>query len=314
MEPASRIVSLLPSATEILYALGLGDRVVAVSHECDEPKEVCKKPRATIAHIDSSRSSSDIDRAVQQRLSSGQPLYGIDIALLKQLRPDLVITQSKCAVCAIEYSDVLSAVAQAGTPHPASVLALQPHALEDVFEDMRSIGRACGAERVAEDVAQAYRERVNRIQSDVNLIPPEARPRTALIEWIEPVMVAGNWMPELLRIAGGRGPDFQSAEKSHFTTWESINAFDPEVVIFCPCGFDLQRTKDEFQKLQHPGFLSLRAAHEGSVYAVDGNAYFNRSGPRLVDSLEILAHLLHPQQISPPALTSSDNAAWSRLY
>ena len=171
-----------------------------------------------------------------------------------------------------------------------------------------------GAERVAEDVVQAYRERVNRIQRDVNLIPPEARPRTALIEWIEPVMVAGNWMPELLRLAGGRGPDFQSAEKSHFTTWDSIGAFDPDVVIFCPCGFDLQRTKDEIQTMQNPGFLSLRAAHKGSVYAVDGNAYFNRSGPRLVDSLAILAHLLHPQQISPPALTSSANAAWSRLY
>ena len=314
MEPASRIVSLLPSATEILYALGLGDRVVAVSHECDEPEEVCKKPRATIAHIDSSHSSLDIDRQVQQRLSTGQPLYGIDIDLLKQLKPDLVITQSKCAVCAVEYSDVVSAVAKAGSPNPAPVLALQPQSLDEVFEDVRSIGRACGAETEAEELVKNYRQRVNRIQSDVNLIPPESRPRTALIEWIEPVMVAGNWMPELLRLAGGQGPDFETSEKSDFTTWDSIGAFDPEVIIFCPCGFNLQRTKDEVQSLQHPGFLSLRAMHEGSVYAVDGNAYFNRSGPRLVDSLAILAHLLHPQQIGPPELACSANAAWSRLF
>ena len=314
MEPASRIVSLLPSATEILYALGLGDRVVAVSHECDEPLEVYKKPRATIAHIDSSLPSSYIDREVNQRLSTGQPLYDIDIALLKQLRPDLVITQSKCAVCAVEYSDVLKAVALAGAPDPASVLALQPHSLNEVFEDVRAIGRACGAETVAEEMVKAYRQRVNRIQSDVNLIRAESRPRTALIEWIEPVMVAGNWMPELLRLAGGQGPDFETSEKSNFTTWDSIGAFDPEIIIFCPCGFNLQRTKDEVQSLQHPGFLSLRAMHEGSVYAVDGNAYFNRSGPRLVDSLAILAHLLHPEQISPPELACDANAAWSQLF
>ena len=313
MKSPTRIVSLLPSATEMLYALGLGDRVVAVSHACDSPPEVCKKPKATISHIDDSRQSADIDSAVQQRLVAGNPLYDIDIALLEKLSPDLVITQSKCAVCAIEYSDVMTAVARAGVSDSASILALQPHSLDDVFDDMLHIARVCGVAPFAKYVVQSLRERVNRIQCNVDLIPHESRPRTALIEWIDPIMIAGNWMPEMLRLAGGRGPDFETSGKSHFITWEDISTFDPEIVIFCPCGFDLQRACEEVKSLHDPIFRSLHAVHHGAMYAVDGNAYFNRSGPRLVDSLEILAHLLHPQQIGPPEFAPPINTAWSRL-
>lgn len=314
MNAASRIVSLLPSATEMLYALGLGDRVVAVSHECDYPQEVRHKPRVTFSYIDSSRSSSDIDVVVQQKLTTGQPLYGVDVALLAQLEFDLVITQSKCEVCALKYEDVVAAIDQMGRIDQVSILALQPNSLEEVFEDLIRIGQFCGSKNAAEAKVQQYRQRVDLIANRLASLRQEKWPRTALIEWIEPVMLAGNWMPEMLRIAGGRAPRLDASGKSCFTTWDAISAFNPEVVVFCPCGFDLSRTCDEVSALQQPEFLSFQAVRDGSVYAVDGNAYFNRSGPRLVESLEILAHLLHPQQIGPPELSSPAETAWRRLF
>jgi iron complex transport system substrate-binding protein len=310
----SGIVSLLPSATEMLYALGLEESVVAVSHECDYPKAAQSKPRATLSCIDSAQSSLDIDVAVQEKLSTGQPLYELNVPLLRELDFDLIITQSKCKVCAVKYEDVVAAMDQIGRKEQVSILGLHPNSLEDVFNDLIRIGRACGIVESGEIAVRKYRQRVDTVVDRLRYLEQEQQPRTAMIEWIDPIMLAGNWMPELLKLGGGRGPKLDASGKSLFTTWNKISKFDPQVVVLCPCGFDLERTLDEVKYLENiPEFLSLQAVTNGFVYAVDGNAYFNRSGPRLVESLEILAHLLHPQKIPPPELSSSTETAWRKI-
>ena len=315
MDTSSRIVSLLPSATEMLFALGLGDQVVAVSHACDYPKEVQHKPRATFSRIDSSQSSAAIDVAVHHQLSTGKPLYEIDVPLLAQLQFDLIITQSQCEVCAVQYTDVVAAIDQLDRTKQTSILTLHPHSLEEVFEDLIRIGQICGIKQYAESKVKDYRRRVATIVESLHQLREEDRPRTAMIEWIDPLMLAGNWMPELLRLAGGRGPSLDTVEKSLVTTWNAISEFNPQIMVLCPCGFDLPRTCREARELgQRPDFLSLQAVCAGFVYAVDGNAYFNRSGPRLVESLEILAHLLHPQKIGPPRLPAPTETAWRKIY
>jgi len=301
MKP-QRIASLLASATEILYGLDLGDRVVAVSHECDCPAEAMDKPRVTHTHVHHERSSAQIDAQVHELTAEQTPLYSIDIDQLVSLRPDLIVTQAQCDVCAVRYSDVLDAVASRPELARTHVVALNPHTMDDVLEDIRRVGEATGSSREAAQYVARLQGRIDAVCGATAAMAAASRPRVLAIEWIEPLMVAANWMPQLIEWAGGRQSMTQAGHHSGYSQWEDVRAFDPEVIAIMPCGFDLSRTLQEWGVLRRlPGWEELSAVKQGRVYALDGNAYFNRSGPRMVDSLQILAHLVHPERFDPPA-------------
>lgn len=295
MFPPRRIASLLSSSTEILYGLGAGNDVVAVSHECDFPAEVIGKPRATFTNIAVGAPGADIDAQVKQLLAEGRPLYEIDRELLGRLQPDLIVTQAQCDVCAVRYDDVVATVASMPELRGTPIVALNPQGLDDIFDDVTRVGAAIG--RVAE--AAAYRgsleARIAAVRNRTASLPAGGRRRTACVEWIEPLMIAGNWTPELVDIAGGVQTLAVAGRHSTYTPWDEVRTFDPEVIIVMPCGFDLPRTVVEAARLPElPGWSQLAAVRAGRVFAVDGNALFNRSGPRIVDSLELLASLIHP--------------------
>ncbi|MCH7595430.1 MAG: cobalamin-binding protein [Planctomycetes bacterium] len=294
MKP-QRIASLLASATEILYGLGLGEKVVAVSHECDFPSEVAGKPRVTYTYIAASASSIEIDRDVTQRVAAGKPIYNIDAERLASLRPDLIVTQAQCEVCAVSHDDVLRAVQGHDALKNTVVAALSATTLDEIFEDIIRVGDAAACPAEAQAYVTDLRKRVEVVRAKVASAAARHRPRVVCLEWIEPVMVAANWMPELIDLAGGQSELASPGARSDYTDWDDVVAFDPEVVVVMPCGFDLARTLDEARDLPKlRNWSKLTAVGAERVYAVDGNAYFNRSGPRIIDSLEILAELIHP--------------------
>ncbi len=296
---ADRIASLLASGTEILYGLGLGDRVVAISHECDHPPEIGAKPRVTFANISAEAGSGEIDRQVQAMVAAREPLYRIDVERLAELRPDLIVTQSQCEVCAVSLDDVRRAVECVSGLQSAQVVALNPMTLDGVYADILRVGEAAGVADRAADYVAALRARVERVRIMSGEIPLGRRPRTVCVEWIEPLMIAANWMPELIKIAGGRPGLTRAGDRTAYADWNELIACDPEVIVIAPCGFDLRRTIGEAAALSRsPGWGGLAAVREGRVFAADGNAYFNRSGPRLVDTLELLAGLLHPDRFA----------------
>lgn len=296
MEPPMRIVSLISSATEILFALGLGDRVVAVSHECDYPPEANNRLRVTRSNVDSNQSSASIDSQVQQLTLSGSALYELDAERIAALRPDLIVTQAQCDVCAVRYEDVLKLVAGEPRLHNTSVVALNPLSLEEVFADILRIGTAARTLEAAQNYVAGLRDRVARITTRTASLAPAARPRTICIEWIEPLMLAANWTPELIEMAGGKNGLSVPGGHSTYSAWSDVISYDPEVIIVAPCGFDLPRSLHESRALPtFDGWAALSAVRSGRVHVVDGSAYLNRSGPRLVDSLEIIAELLHSQ-------------------
>ncbi len=312
MPAPDRIVSLISSATEILYALGLGERVVGVSHECDYPPQVCEKPRVTYANINSNAASGQIDDEVQQKVQAGQPLYGINEAKIAELAPDLIITQAQCDVCAIKYDEVVTAAKRIDQTGKIQIVSLNPQSLDEIFSDIYRVGEASGCKIDAEAYVSDLTRRVAEIRKKTDSLRNDERPRTALIEWIEPLMLAANWMPELLEIAGGRCKLTEAGRHSTYIEWPHVVDFDPEVIVVSPCGFDLGRTLAEVPQLAKlDRWSELTAVKTGRVYAVDGNAYFNRSGPRIVDSLEILAHVVHPGLFPPPKIANSENS-WSR--
>jgi iron complex transport system substrate-binding protein len=307
-----RIVSLISSATEILYLLGAGDRVVGVSHECDYPAEVAGKPRLTRSLVEAAAASRDIDQQVHELAASQSALYSIDVERLAALRPDLIITQAQCDVCAVRYEDVAAAVRDTPALAGTRILALNPHTIADVFDDLMQVGRAIGAEQQALAVRAVLEARVRGVREKTTTLPREARPRVACLEWIDPPMLAANWTPELVQMAGGEPGLTVPGAHSTYADWDQVVAYDPQVVVIMPCGFDLERSIVEAQVL--PGMTAwnrLTAVRDRRVYAADGNAYFNRSGPRLVDSLEILAHLFHPRLFRPPQ--PAGQQAWRRL-
>jgi iron complex transport system substrate-binding protein len=309
-----RIASLLAGATEVLYALGLADRIVAVSHECDFPPAALAKPRATRSLIDSRRPASEIDALVKERLSLGLPLYEIDRPLLAALRPDLIITQAQCDVCAVRYEDVLDLVHAEPALTAAQVLALAPASLADVLTDVQRIGEAAQASQAAAFLVSSLTSRIACIRQATAPLPPEARPTVVCLEWLAPLMTAGNWVPELVEMAGGRSRLAVAGRHSGYQSWEAVRQADPDVLLVAPCGFDLQRTLADAQRLATlPGWCDLKAVRSGRVFAIDGNAYISRSGPRLVDSLEILAHLFHPARFDVPRLATEVRLAFARL-
>lgn len=313
MSRPERIASLLSSATEILYGIGVGDRVVAVSHECDFPAEACRKPRATWSRIDSGRSSGEIDQQVQQLCLSGGPLYELNVPLLSELAPDLIVTQAQCDVCAVRLQDVLDLVRTEPSLQKTEVIALNPAGLKDIFADIRRVGHAAGSPVGAERLLDDLRARVSAVRDRTSNLSGQ-RVRVACIEWTEPLMLAANWVPELVEQAGGRHDLTRSKQHSTYADWKDLIAYDPEVLIVSPCGLPLDRGVVEARQLAlRPGWTRINAVRNGRVYALDGNAYLNRSGPRILDTLEILARLIHPNLFSPFSRADSRASAWSNL-
>jgi len=309
-----RIVSLLSSATEIVCAIGLGDSLLAVSHECDHPASVLAKPRATVSYIDSRPGSDEIDRQVKDRLGAGLPLYGLDEELLRELSPDLIITQAQCDVCAIRYADVLQVVASAPQFRDTRVLPLSPSSLGDILADVMRVADAAGRPAAGESLLQSLQQRCDDIASIGRAVPFASRPRVVCIEWVSPLMASGNWTPELIELAGGRNGLAAPMEHSRYVSWEEIVQFDPQVLLVAPCGFDLTRSVHEArQLLAFPRWGNLSAVKGGRAFVLDGNALLNRSGPRIVDSLELVAYLLHPAHFPEPSGSLAEGVAWSRL-
>jgi iron complex transport system substrate-binding protein len=309
-----RIVSLLSSATEILFAIGAGDEVVAISHECDYPQEATSRPRATRSIVDSSRPSAEIDQQVKRLVESGEALYEIDRALIRSLEPDLIVTQAQCDVCAVQYQDVMDFVAGEPALAKTRVLALNPQHLLQILEDVLRIGEATGRWQAATRLRDQLMNRHAAVRKKTAALGPVERPRVVVIEWTEPLMTAGNWTPELVEAAGGRSLLAAAGQHSGYVTWPDVVAARPEVLIVSPCGFNLERSMAEAQRLTSlPGYRDLPAVAAGRTFVIDGNAYLNRSGPRMIDSLEILAHLIWPDLFEPPNGALAEGQAWARL-
>ncbi len=292
-----RIVSLLPSATEIVCALGYGDQLVGRSHECDHPASVTELPICTRPRIRVDTSSSEIDRSVKAIVSKGLSVYEIDEETLRTLAPDFIVTQTQCEVCAVSERDVEQAVRD-WLGGQGEIITLNPNRLKDVWADIIRVATALGNRRIGEDVVAALGERMSKIHERTG--KREQKPRVAVIEWIEPLMAAGNWMPELVDMAGGRNLFGEAGRHSPWMELDELRESDPDVVVVAPCGFDLERTRSEMHPLtDRREWNALTAVGKGRVYLTDGHHFFNRPGPRLVESVEILAELLHPESIAP---------------
>ncbi len=294
-----RVLSLIASATEIVCALGYRDRLVGRSHECDFPEDVLDLPAVTTPKIRVDVSSGDIDAQVKDAVRGADPLdalgvYDVRIEALEELAPTHVITQTQCEVCAVSLRDVEAALRRSVGARP-EIVPLQPDSLADVFRDVRRVARAIGSEADGERLVRRLRDRMDAISSAAGRSGEP--PRVAVIEWVDPLMVAGNWMPELVEMAGGRNLFGEAGRHSPWMVWEDLRRADPDIVVVSPCGFDLERTLEDLPLLEaQPAWADLRAVRRGRVFAADGNQYFNRPGPRLVESLEILAEMFHPER------------------
>jgi iron complex transport system substrate-binding protein len=289
-----RIVSLLPSITEICYTLGLGEQLVAVTHECDYPPAASQKPQITRNILPPDvTDSAEIDRLVRERVSQGKAIYELDLELLTRLEPDLILTQELCPVCAVSYQDVLE-IART-LPHPPNVISIEPTTVNGVLESFRTVGEATDREQVAEAVVQALRHRIEWIGQRVTAVAGSSR-SVVCLEWLDPLMIGGHWVPEMVQLAGGLDTLGQSGERSVVVTWEQVVAAAPDVLVLMPCGNDLAHTVAEAEKLRElPRLDAIPAVRNEQVYAVDGSSYFNRPGPRLINGIEILAEILHPE-------------------
>jgi len=289
-----RIVSLLPAATEIAAALGLMDHVVGVSHECDSPEEANKRPRVTHCPVhNAGLTSREVDEWVRRALRNNGTIYTIDEQLLRKLRPDLILTQKLCDVCAVGYGTV-ARLAET-LPGPPEVVNLEPSSLSDIFDDIRRVAKACGVTERADKLVAELSARVEALRERAARIPD--RPRCFLMEWVDPVFCSGHWGPELVEIAGGHDPLGRKHQPSAEIKWEAVLDARPEIMVLTLCGYNVDLARRDYELLRKfPGFDSLPAAQNGRIYIVDAKAYFSRPGPRIVDSLEILAGILHPEQ------------------
>jgi iron complex transport system substrate-binding protein len=286
-----RIVSLLPAATEIVCALGLEEQLVGVSHECDYPTSVRDFPKVTRSLIATSASSGEIDRLVRERLTTQSALYSLDVAALGQLEPDLIVTQALCDVCAVAQDEVQAAAC--ALPHAPRVVNLEPQSLHEVLDAVRHVADATYTQARAELVVSALRARIDAVADRSARVA--TRPRVALIEWLDPPFSCGHWNPELVRLAGGVEGLGREGERSRTLTCDEVIAWQPEVLVFACCGLGTERTLGELPLLQSvANWQDIPAVRSGRVYVTDGSQYFSRPGPSLVDSLEILAHALHP--------------------
>ncbi len=287
-----RIVSLLPSATEMICRLGLEQQLVGVTHECDYPPAVIKLPKVTQTLIPKDASSREIDELVRERLKTQRALYTLDLPVLERLRPDLIVTQALCDVCAVAEEEVTAAACS--LPGQPQVINLEPTRLDDVFDCMLVVGRHAGCESQAIEEVEHLKQRVATVAARSATM--KARPRVMLLEWIDPPFCGGHWNPELVRLAGGDEVIGIEGQDSRTTAWSEIVEAQPEVLFISCCGFDIARTLEDLPILRsQPGFFDLPCVQSERVYVANGSHYFSRPGPRLVDSLEMLAHAIDPQ-------------------
>jgi iron complex transport system substrate-binding protein len=284
-----RIVSLVPHATELLFALDLGEEVVAVTHECDHPPRAVDLPYITSDALPAGLSAAEIDAAVRSRTERGEAIYELDEDALRVLEPDLIVTQALCPVCAVSYEDVAKLAAK--LPSRPKVIALDPHTFGETLGDVRTIAEATDRRERGIDLVGEIAARIDRVKLAVR---PAVRPRVVALEWLDPVFVAGHWTPQLIELAGGEDLLGLPGEHSIVVPWETVRAAAPEIVVVMPCGYDAPRA--HLEALEHAGALAGIGARR--VVAVNASAYFSRPGPRLIDGLELLAHIFHPDLVA----------------
>ncbi len=288
-----KIISLLPAATEIVYALGLEAQLIGRSHECDFPESVKDLPVCSSAKFISGSDSLEIDRQVKEILTDAVSIYTIDKEMIRKLSPDVIITQAQCEVCAVSLKDVEDAL-EGLLDKECKIISLEPNVLSDVYNDIKNIASVFGVSAQADDLLERADERLNIIRHKLKFI--SEKPKVACIEWLAPLMVAGNWTPELVQIAGGDPILAVNGKHSPFVDFKDIKNEDPDIIIVMPCGFSISRTLQEINLLLDlPGWQDLKAVKNNRIYIADGNQYFNRSGPRLTDSIEILAEIINPK-------------------
>ena len=287
-----RVISLIPSSTEIVCALGYGDSLVGRSHECDYPRTVQALPICSSPKINTKGSSREIDERVKQMVKEALSVYRVDTEMLKKLAPDVIVTQAQCEVCAVSLKDVEQAVCAWLDAKPRLV-TLSPNSLEDIWQGMRDVARALGDPQKGEALAAECRERMRCVCEKAG--PGSSHPSVVCIEWIAPLMAAGNWMPELIEMLGGINLFGTAGEHSPWMSWEALRQKDPDILVIMPCGWDMEKSSQEMKTLvSQPGWGDLKAVRQARVYLTDGNQFFNRPGPRLVESLEILAEIMYP--------------------
>jgi len=296
-----RICSFLPSTTEIVYELGLGDSLVGITHECNYPPEVKEKDVVIMSFLDHKElSSSEIDDLVSKNAAEGKSTYLVDKEALKKANPDIILTQKLCEVCAVSGNQVMEAVEVLG--HMPEIISLEPTTIYEIFDTITTIAEATGAVERAKEITDSLKARVEKIRSALE--NERDRPRVFCLEWLDPPFVGGHWVPEMVEIAGGDNGIGKAGEPSFKTTWEDINNFAPQKLFIMPCGFDIEKTIDELDAVTSKDeWFALPATNKGEIYIVDANSYFSRPGPRIVDGLEILAKAIHPEIIknyNPP--------------
>ena len=297
-----RIASLLPSSTEIICALGLRERLVGVSHECDYPTDVVGLPVLTEPKLDPRGTSGDIDARVQEIVQEGLSVYRLNTDALQDLKPEVIVTQDQCEVCAVSLPDVEDAVQCFLTPD-VKVVSLNPEKLSDIWRDIRNVAAATGQQEIADSLIRGLEERLGKLKDKTRHLQ---RPRVACLEWLDPLMVAGNWIPELVDLAGGEYGLVEAGAHTPPITWETLAAYQPEVIVITPCGFKIPQSQADLPLLTaHPQWQALPAVQANRVYVADGNAYYNRPGPRIVESAEILAEMLHPEACAGMAVPGS---------
>jgi iron complex transport system substrate-binding protein len=287
-----RIISLIASATEIVCALGFEDQLVARSHECDYPPSVKLLPQVTSPKFNVEGTSAEIDQRVKSIVQEALSVYRVDAEMLEELKPTHIVTQSQCEVCAVSLRDVEQAVCELTSSQPV-IVSLEPNALDDVWTDIARVGEALDATTRAHELVDGLTGRMDDIVQRTHWL--DANPSVAYIEWIDPMMAGGNWMPELIAMAGGLNLFGEAGKHSPWMTWDELVTKDPDIIFVAPCGFDIRRTLEEMSLLSgRTEWDSLKAVRDGRMFVADGNQYFNRPGPRLAESLEILAEVIHP--------------------
>jgi len=286
-----RVVTLIASATEIVCALGCRDRLVGRSHECDFPPDVRDLPALTEPKFPTDGTSYEIDQRVKAIVQEGTSVYRVFADQLAELEPDVIVTQDQCEVCAASLADVEKALCD-WTGRPMRIVSLQPNGLADIWGDILKVAGALGIEAHGEALVSDLRQRMTAVQEQVTAQPK--RPRVACIEWVDPLMAAGNWVPELVEMAGGENLFGEAGKHAPWMNWDELATADPDVIVVLPCGYDIARSVQDMPILEaKPGWGDLRAVREGRVLIADGNQYFNRPGPRVAESLEIMAEILH---------------------
>jgi iron complex transport system substrate-binding protein len=304
---APRIVTLLPSATEIVCALGFEDQLVGRSHECDFPASVVRIPALTEPKFNPEGTSAEIDRRVKKIVGDALSVYRVDAAKLRELRPDVIVTQSQCEVCAVSEREVEAAVAEWLGVRP-NIVSLAPYALGDIFTDMQRVADSLDAQARGTELVERLRARITKIADKAR--GASERPSLATIEWIDPLMAGGNWMPTLVEMAGGVNLFGKAGEHSPWMKFDDLAVKNPDVILISPCGFDMDRAAQDLPALTNRAeWARLKAVRERRVFMADGNQYFNRPGPRIAESLEILAEITHPELFH----FGHEGAGWRRL-